>query len=362
MWLEFYVATGRLSSVCSCPRGADDELGRRSSTETAIAVVAAFLVRRTWEQAELAREVGVEVRALRRIADELVRGGVELERSSENGRLVYWSVPKNWVPRGAVLSGAQAAACVRLLSRLPKTETRDEVIRSLVGPGALAFARTDRDDGEAVLAVLEDAQRTRVVARLWYESTSKNRVEPRLVSIHHLAHGARARFAATCHRRDRLLWFRVDRVHRAELCATEPFRPAALDAVRAFVEGSADGFTRGDPVLCRLWVRAAEASWVKGSLPVVGARFRESVGGVEIEVETGGVEVLARFVVGLGEAARAETPELVAHVRELALGALGGRERGGRVLVAAERVAGPRKATGQNRAGGSGRVGDRGGR
>jgi predicted DNA-binding transcriptional regulator YafY len=340
--------------------GGKEGLGRRSATETAIVTLAAFLARTTWEQSALAREVGVQVRALRRIADELVRCGVKLERSVENGRLVYWSVPKNWVPRGAVLSNAQASACVRFLARLPKSETRDDVIRALVGPAALAFARADRDDGEVVLAVLEDAQRGSRAARIWYESTSTKRLEPRLVSVHHIAHGSRPRFVATCHRRDRLLWFRVDRVHRAEPCGTEPYRRAGDDLVRAFVAGSADGFSCGAPVLCRFWVRAEDAAWVRGNLPVGEPRCADGPDGTTIEVETAGVEVLARFVVGLGRAAKAETPELAARVRELALGAL---EVGGREIVgtAAERGAGPRKVTGQNRAGRSARVGGRDG-
>jgi hypothetical protein len=45
-------------------------------------------------------------------------------------------------------------------------------------------------------------------------------------------------------------------------------------------------------------------------------------GGLRISVTTAGVLLLARYVVGLGAAARAETPELALLVTELARGAL----------------------------------------
>ena len=46
------------------------------------------------------------------------------------------------------------------------------------------------------------------------------------------------------------------------------------------------------------------------------------VEGVRFTTQTAGIEPLARFVVGVGDAARAETPELRQRVQELALGAL----------------------------------------
>jgi hypothetical protein len=44
--------------------------------------------------------------------------------------------------------------------------------------------------------------------------------------------------------------------------------------------------------------------------------------GVRLSVTTAGVTVLARFVVGLGDAARAETPELLAEVTRIAQASL----------------------------------------
>jgi len=44
--------------------------------------------------------------------------------------------------------------------------------------------------------------------------------------------------------------------------------------------------------------------------------------GLRFTARVAGVDPLARFVVGLGSAARAETPELAQRVKQLALGAL----------------------------------------
>lgn len=72
---------------------------------------------------------------------------------------------------------------------------------------------------------------------------------------------------------------------------------------------------------CSFVVEEAEARWVVGNLP--GPMEVESIpGGRRFTTITAGVLRLARFVVGLGGAARIETPELAAVARELARGAL----------------------------------------
>jgi predicted DNA-binding transcriptional regulator YafY len=127
---------------------------------------------------------------------------------------------------------------------------------------------------------------------------------------------------ATCHERRALGWFRVDRVLRAER-SDDSFRAAAPAELASFRDRSASGFHRGEPVVVGFRVRAPEAKWVRGVLPLEGASVRElDSGGIEIEAETAGLEVVARFVAGLGDAAVALTPALRARVREIAAGAL----------------------------------------
>jgi hypothetical protein len=52
-----------------------------------------------------------------------------------------------------------------------------------------------------------------------------------------------------------------------------------------------------------------------------------------VTTTTGGLERLARYVVGLGGAARSETPELAARVRDLARGALEAAEGAGEAAI-----------------------------
>lgn len=298
-------------------------MGRRSSTETAVAVLAAFLEKKRWEQAALARHVGVAARTLKAVLVDLETHGVPLARKEHSGREVHWSVPAAWLPKGLVLSNTQAATAVRLIARLPKSEQRDELLRSFVGPAAVALARADREDASAVLAALEDALRQRVPLRVVYGAANGDGPRTRVLSVHHLAYGPHVRFVAIEHAKSRLTWYRADRVLQALPWRTEPWRSVPEADVRDFVAGSVDGYSRGTRVVCRFWVDGDAAGWVRGVLPVANAQVTDVVGGIQVEVETAGLEVLARFVVGLGASAKAWTPELAARVREIARGALG---------------------------------------
>ena len=327
-------------------------MGRRSSTETPIAVLAAFIDDHSWKQADLAAHVGVTTRVLRRCLDELSRNGIPLESEAESKREIVWSVPKKWLPRAVGLSTTRAAACVRLLARLPQSELRDDLIRHLVGPAALALARSDRAEPPLILAAVEDAMSGRRALRLVYASSNSGTTRARFVSVHHIAYGDRGRFAATCHERGALSWWRLDRVHQAQIASTEPFRPSDPESVRAFVAGSVGGFHRGSPTECRFWVRDPESAWVVPNLPVANARTKAVAGGVEVTVTTAGIEILARLVVGLGGIAVPWTPELANRVRALADGtltALGNRtSAAARVRKSPVRasVARPRQAAG----------------
>ena len=58
-------------------------MGARSSTETALRVLAALLDEPTWKQAELARHVGVSTQTVKRCLEELERFRKELAVLSE---------------------------------------------------------------------------------------------------------------------------------------------------------------------------------------------------------------------------------------------------------------------------------------
>jgi hypothetical protein len=103
----------------------------------------------------------------------------------------------------------------------------------------------------------------------------------------------------------------------------EPFQvvPAAeVDAKKASsIDGWADDLP---PPPVSFVVRGADARWVGKNLPAEGMTVEACGDGIRVRAVTSGMTVLARFVVGLGAAAVAETPELAERVRELAKGAL----------------------------------------
>lgn len=77
-------------------------------------------------------------------------------------------------------------------------------------------------------------------------------------------------------------------------------------------------------VECAFFVPDPEARWVaRNLLSGMHVDVDEDVaGGIRVRCTTSAVVRVARFVVGLGSAAHAETPELALRVRELARGAL----------------------------------------
>lgn len=298
-------------------------MGRRSSSETVVGIIAAFIKKSSWEQSVLANQLGVSSRTLRAHLTELSRQGVQIERYEESDRQVFWSVPRGWLPDVVPLSDEDAHACVRLLARLPKSKQRNSLIKLLSGQAALARARADEAGTDTALAVLEDACHARAPVHLLYDAAGAS-PKWRLLSVHHIAHGDRTRFVGVVHGKHDLTWFRLDRVLRAERADQERFLPIDQVALTAYISESVDGFHKGTATTCRFRVGAPDAAWVRGNLPFEATSIVDDEDGVVIEVQTAGAQVVARFVVGLGSSARALTPELGERVADLARGALGG--------------------------------------
>src|SRR5258708_19203057 len=98
-----------------------EPVGQRSSTDTVIGLVQAFLERRTWTQADLARRLEMGVPAVKKRLEELA-GAFNLEREEDHPH-IYWSVPKNWFPGGVLFAREQLPDLLRQLSRLPRGKT-----------------------------------------------------------------------------------------------------------------------------------------------------------------------------------------------------------------------------------------------
>lgn len=304
-------------------------MGQRSAGESVAAIIQAFVKRRTWQQAELARELELGVPALRKRLVELRRSGMPL-RDERDAPHVYWSVPKTWFPGGIALEGKDVEALLRLLARMPASRERDRLIGAALDclPGRAASSAvvvTGRVSGaeERFLSEVEDAAERRKPLRFRYYSASRGSDSRRHASVHRVVAGPPARFIAVCHRDDKLKWFRVDNVFDASVDASTPFRDAPRSAVDDLVAGSLDGYH--DPTAKKerhtFFVRQPEARWVAKNL-LDGMRVEEESGGIRVLAETTAVSRLARYVVGLGEAAKAETKGLREEVLRLARGAL----------------------------------------
>jgi predicted DNA-binding transcriptional regulator YafY len=305
-------------------------VGQRSNTETIVAILKAFLDHRTWKQADLARHVGVQPATVHKRLEELRASGVPLDSEKDHPH-VYWSVPKSWYPGGILFTGEQVIELFRQLSRLPKSKGRNQLVDSLLkylpGRGAFTgdptivpFDTTARE--EQHLPVLEESAHRKVALRFRYFTANRGTEAMRHASVHQVRLGPPARFVATCHRSGQLKWFRVESVSDASLDPSESFRDADPKTVDAYLRASLDGFHEGGtPAKHAFFVKDPDARWVARNL-IDEMACEEVAGGINVAIETSALKRLARFVVGLGPAAKPLTAELEAEVAALAKGAL----------------------------------------
>jgi predicted DNA-binding transcriptional regulator YafY len=307
-------------------------MGQRTPTETLFGIVAAFVEKRTWKQAELARRLETKPETIRKHLGEMQSGGFKLEREEEHPH-VFWSVPKDWFPGALLFKTDEVPDLLRVLGRAPKSKGRDRLLEivaeRLQGRGAVpsegggVHPPEVTEDEERWLAVIEDAVRAKAALKLRYFTTSTRNESWRHVSPHRIDLGARPTLIATCHKAKALRRFRVSNVLEARIDASEPFRSATQAALDELDAASLAGFRQAGPkVACSFFVRDPEAVWVARNLPDPQITHERAEGGARFLIQTPGVEMLARYVVGLGSAARAETPELSKEVEKLAKGAL----------------------------------------
>jgi predicted DNA-binding transcriptional regulator YafY len=303
-------------------------MGKRAAAETVTAIVAAFWKQKTWSQMDLARELELAPRTVRKHLDELLRAGWPLEKEDEHPH-VFWSVPKNWFPEGVLLRQADVASLLHMLLRVPDGLERRTLLRVVASHlPTLVAASLDRvvppansEITEMHLPLFVDAAAERAPLRIQYFTTSRGALSDRTVSVQRVFVGPPTRFVGWCHESEALKWFRLDCVTRAARDAPTPFRVVADEEIQALVASSIDGYSAAAPVRVEIFVHEPESRWVERNLPE-GLHARAVAGGVVIEAETAGLLPIARFVVGLGSAAECRTPELAAAVRGLAEGAL----------------------------------------
>jgi predicted DNA-binding transcriptional regulator YafY len=325
-------------------------VGQRSTTETLAGIYQAFLTRRTWKQADLARELAVGAETIRRMLYELREKGMPLEREEDHPH-VYWSVPKHWFPGSVLIKQEEVPELLRQLRRIPHGQGRSRLLslvlerlpnphapdaRATVASGPspaspVIVAREASPEEERYLAVIEDSANHRTALHMRYLTAGRVDEGSRYASVHRVLLGPPARFVAICHRSGTLKTFRVDGVLDARLDAAHPFRAADEASVDGYVQASLDGFHGdGPPREHSFVVRNPDARWVKKNL-LEGMRAEGAGDGIRITVHTASLGRLARYVVSLGGAATPETPELAREVAGLARAALEAIERDGKL-------------------------------
>lgn len=303
-------------------------MGRRTGTESALALVVAFIKRKNWKQSDLARELGIGVPALRKKLTELQSAGMPLEKCDEPPN-VYWRLPRSWLPEAVQLDATEVGELLRLLARLPNSATRNRLVdrvvqgrpRSSVQPGVVVAPAQDQQE-EQWLSFVEDAARRGEVLAFRYYTATRGVMESREATPHAVLVDSPARFIATCHRSGTLKWFRVDRMHGARLAGSGNARkvdPAIVaEALRTSINGYRDGAQATE---ARFFVSEPDSRWVATNLPAP-LSAQPVAGGIRVTGHTAALVQVARFVASLGVAARAESAELRAMCLELARGSL----------------------------------------
>lgn len=307
-------------------------MGRKTSTSTLAKLFVLFLEERTWSQKDLERRCGVGVAAIRKCIFDMQEAGIPLSSELEHPH-VYWSVPKGWFPgRGAELDTIDAHRVARLIARLPKSKNRERVLAKIIHPAfapAITSLEEQSDLEDEVIDMLEQGVRTKTALRMIYFTASRGEQGSRTVSVQRVVYSQkRPRFVAWCHASNKLKWFRVDRVTRPRPDPVEPYVARSTEDVDQLVAESLDGFHgEGTPYDCTFFVSGNDHRWITRNLPTANTASSFVVDprrdGALVSVTTSALDILARFLVGLGPSARVLSPTaLQRRVCELAEGAL----------------------------------------
>lgn len=309
-------------------RGYNPPMTQRSSSLIALEILHKLLVERTVTQAELASHVKVRSDTIRKHLLELGAAGVPLTREEE-GRHVLWSIPGSWVPGGVFISHDDALEVTRLLARTPGSRTRDQLLKRLaavVDPQRaerLVFVKTPTFD-DRWAPTIHKALIDRRALHIRYFTMSRGDLGERHVSV--ASEVPPQRIVARCHRSDTLKWFRVDNVFEARIDHDEPYRETAQDELDAFIAASVDGFNANEALAKHSFrVRSPESRWVEKNLPpadITTERPADHPDELRVVVTSAAVAPIARYVLSLGGAARAETEPLRSLVHALAREAL----------------------------------------
>jgi predicted DNA-binding transcriptional regulator YafY len=296
-------------------------MGAQSGVVTTIKILRAFAGRKMWRQADLTKIVGIKKESLKKHLEELASfRQLHAERQGSD-----WTM--HGAPEGYFLSAGDLEAFVRLLTRAPASKLRDELVTLLAnqGPrsarvnGTRTGALTRSED--RTLQLIEDCAAASQVMGMKYFSPSRGEQGSRNVSVHCVLPGPPVRFLAYCHTRNELRWFRAEHIAIAWPSPETTFVRVEQAVVDAKVQEGIHTYADSSEELSKFIVKSPDSRWVKNNLPP-GMLSEDVEQGIRVTCPKGGLSHAARYVVGLGESAMAESAGLKAAVRRLAEGAL----------------------------------------
>jgi predicted DNA-binding transcriptional regulator YafY len=307
-------------------------MGRRGATETLAQVMLRLLEKRRFVQSELARDVGITVEGLRKVLGDLREAGVPL-RAERDGAFVVWTVDAGWFPGAVAFAKDDAVALLRMLLRVPAGAQRDAFVarllampegKSLSAVRSVVATPQMAEDEARYLERLEEAGARRTVVSIKYSSTTADSMPRwRSVSVQRVFPPPRSYVLAWDHDRGELRWFNLHRVGGVQDRGDLRFVARPDDELRAKVDDSAGFFAGGEREALVFCVRDDAWRWARDHLPAKPTKCEPAGDGwTRVTVQTAGRRVLARFLVGLGDAARAESEGLRDEVRSTAEGAL----------------------------------------
>lgn len=309
-------------------------MGTRDNYETVTRVMQAFVAQRTWKQAELAREVGVQPRALRALLTSLAASGMPLDKEEEHPH-VYWSVAAHWFPGGVIFDLNDWQVLVHAVLRVADKERRKLLLQRLLSGRrtvGTSPAAVDRLNQAVVAAPLTHEEHEKLLTieqslleglplAIHYYSASKGQLTWRVISPQRVFTEPQGRIAAYCHINKALRWFRVDNIQRARIEHNESRVDVPTAELDSFLSSSVDGYRDGTQDELRFTVRSPESAWVRSNLLEGMTIGPHTESGAISVMARGAALVVARYIVGLGGAAVAEGEPLRALVRQLAAAA-----------------------------------------
>jgi len=304
-------------------------MGSRSKTRTVVDLLGAFFRDRTWTQAALAEHLELDVKTIRRVLVEMQDAGFPFEREEDHPH-VYWSLPGSWLPNAVSVAPEDVRRLLRLVLRLPASSEREALFKQLLSATGPAFGALFEDLPEVhepeelgasaeLLDTIEDATLGRRPLAIRYYSASRGDVGNRTVSPVRIS--ARHRqLLAHCHRREKPLWFRLDRIQSARVDPDAQYVALTREQVDAMVTESLGGFAGPDAaVSVRFRVLSPASRWFDAP-PGLSVEHRGDV--LLLHGETRALTQLATLLMGVGEHVVYDSDELRDEVRRLATLAL----------------------------------------